>query len=231
MRSSPTSPPSGLPGTEDGLRLVVMAKHPVPGRVKTRLGSAIGADAACSLYRAFIGDLANRLASTGWPVTWAVWPPGAPFESEVPGARCIDQEGATLGERMARATARLLATPGPPVIVIGVDAPHVSLAAIAQAGRVLAAGADVALGPADDGGYWLVGLTAPQPGLFEGIAWSTPMVLEETLDRAQTLGLRVARVPPTFDVDEPADVERLRALIAGGAVDLPRTAAVLATID
>lgn len=230
MPSSPISRPSGPPSADVDLRVVVMAKHPVPGRVKTRLGRAFGDAAACRLYRAFLVDLAARLATMRWEVTWAVWPPDAPFERVVPGARCVRQEGATLGERMAAATARLLADGGTPVAVLGVDAPHAPLAAVADAGRALAGAADVALGPAADGGYWLIALRAPEPALFDGIAWGTSAVLGETLARARARGLRVHQVTATFDVDEPADVTELRALIASGAVSLPRTAAVLATL-
>ncbi len=230
MPSSRTSRPSVPRATDVDLRVVVMAKHPVPGRVKTRLARAFGDAVACQLYRAFIGDLAARLAAWHRDVTWAVWPADAAFENVVPGARCIPQEGATLGERMSNASARLFAERASPVIVIGVDAPHAPLDAIADAGRALATGADVALGPATDGGYWLIGLATPRPGLFEGIAWSTPTVLGETLERAVSAGLCVHQVAATFDVDEPADVAELRALLAAGTVDLPRTAAILATL-
>jgi rSAM/selenodomain-associated transferase 1 len=207
-----------------------MAKHPVPGRVKTRLATVIGAEAACRLYRAFIRDLAARLATTPWPVTWAVWPADSPFETVVPGARCVPQEGATLGTRMAHATAQLFTDSRSPVVVLGADSPHLPLAAVADAGRALCGDVDVALGPTVDGGYWLIGLRAPRPELFDGIAWSTATVLHETLARVRAGGLRVHLAPATFDVDEPADLTALRALLARGDITLPRTAAVLATL-
>jgi len=230
MPSSPTSRPSGPPSTDVDLRVVVMAKHPVPGRVKTRLARAFGDAAACRLYRAFVVDLAARLATTRWPVTWAVWPPDAPFEHVVPGARRLPQEGATLGARMANASAQLFAEGNSPVVVLGVDAPHAPLDAIAAAGRAVAGPADVALGPAADGGYWLIALRAPHPELFDAIAWSTPTVLDQTLARTKARGLHVHQVAATFDVDDPADVTELRALLAARVVALPATAAVLATL-
>src|SRR5205823_6028888 len=154
--SSPTSRASGprAPDRSEA-RLVVMAKHPVPGRVKTRLAAALGADAACALYRAFVLDLAERPAA-------------------------------------------------------------------------LTHGADVVLGPAADGGYYLIGLRGPAPGLFAGIAWGTAGVLEATLARAAAAGLAVHLLSPSFDVDQVADLSRLRALLARDDVSLPRTAGVLA---
>src|SRR5439155_9629378 len=89
-------------------------------------------------------------------------------------------------------------------------------------------GADVVLGPAADGGYYLIGLRGPAPGLFAGIAWGTAGVLEATLARAAAAGLAVHLLSPSFDVDQLADLSRLRALLARDDVSLPRTAGVLA---
>jgi len=227
MPSSPTSRAHSRPSGAEA-RVVVMAKHPVPGRVKMRLAAALGPERACTLYRAFVLDLAGRLARLPYPVTWAYWPPEAPFSTLVPGMRCRPQAGRDLGERMARAVETVLAEGAGPVLVIGADAPHVSEAVLAEAVSALAAGADVALGPAYDGGYYLIGLRAPAPALFTGIAWSTADVLATTRARAGDAGLRVHLLPPTFDVDEVADVERLRTVLARGEVILPRTAVVLA---
>src|SRR5262245_40616278 len=83
--------------------VLVMAKHPSPGEVKTRLGAVIGVESACRLYEAFVRDLAERLAPLGFPVTWAYWPGEAPFASLVPGQRCVPQAGADLGERLETA--------------------------------------------------------------------------------------------------------------------------------
>jgi rSAM/selenodomain-associated transferase 1 len=207
-----------------------MVKHPRPGRVKTRLAAAYGLDAACALQRAFIVDLAARLAGTGWPTTWAVSPPDAPFADIVPGACCIGQRGRDLGARMAAATADLFADGPGPVLVLGADTPHVALDAVRAAACALEARADVVLGPATDGGYWLVGLRAPAPALFAGVPWGTASVLDATLARARAHGLDTRFVEAAFDVDEPADVLRLRDLLARGEVVLPETARVLATL-
>jgi len=228
MTSSRTSSPSA-PRVPDA-RLVVMAKHPARGRVKTRLAASLGARAACSLYRAFVLDLAARLRALPYHVTWAYWPATAPFAALVRGARCRPQEGNDLGERIVRAVAAELAEGPGPVLVIGADAPHVPAGSLAEAAEALAEGAELVLGPAADGGYYLIGLRAPAPGLFTGIAWGGAGVLAATLARAARLGLRTHLLPPTFDVDDAADLARLRTLLERGDVLLPRTAAVLATL-
>ena len=207
-----------------------MARHPEPGRVKTRLARALGMDAATALYRAFIRDLADRLAALPYAVTWAVDPPGVPFTTVVPHARCRAQDGGDLGERMARAFAAEFMDGDGAVAMIGADIPHVPAAVFAETAAALGANADVVLGPAEDGGYYLVGLSVPAPVLFADVAWGTRGVLATTLARAREAGLRTHLLPPTFDVDEPADIERLARLIDGGAVTLPHTAAVLATL-
>jgi uncharacterized protein len=106
----------------------------------------------------------------------------------------------------------------------------VPAAALAEAAAALAGRADVVLGPAADGGYYLIGLRGPAPGLFAGIAWSTAGVLAATRVRAEAAGLAVHLLPPGFDVDEVADLVRLRALLARGEVSLPRTTEVLAVL-
>jgi len=204
-----------------------MAKHPEPGRVKTRLAAAFGAERACALYRAFVLDLAERLRTLPYAVTWAFWPAAAPFADVLPGVRCRPQRGRDLGERLAGAVAAAFAEAPGPVLVIGADAPHVPAESLAEAARALGGTADVVLGPAEDGGYYLIGLREPAD-LFAGIAWSTPSVLAATRGRAERLGLRTHLLPPSFDVDEPADLLRLRALLDRGDAYLPRTAALLA---
>ncbi len=195
--------------------------------MKTRLARALGAPVAAALYRAFVLDLAARLASLPYRVTWAVDPPGAPFAELVPGARCRPQEGADLGERMMRALAAEFAEGPGAVAVIGADAPHLPAEALAEAAASLGRDADLALGPSDDGGYYLIGLTAPAPTLFAGIAWGTSSVLETTLAHATTAGLRIRLLPRTFDVDEVGDLARLARLIERGKANLPCTAAAL----
>lgn len=227
MASSPISRDSS-PRAPD-VRVIVMAKHPEPGRVKTRLARVLGDDKACALYRACILDLAERLAAMPYRVTWAYTPATAPFADLVPGARCRPQVDGDLGARMADAIAHELADGLGPVLVIGADAPHLPAARLAEAGRALGGVADVVLGPAEDGGYYLIGLRAPAPELFAGIPWSTSDVLAATRARAAAKGLRVHLLATEFDLDEPVDLDRLRALVARDDVGVPRVAALLAS--
>jgi glycosyltransferase A (GT-A) superfamily protein (DUF2064 family) len=129
---------------------------------------------------------------------------------------------------MERVMAAALARGPVPVVVIGADAPHVPLTILTAAVESLHAGADLVLGPAADGGYYLIGLRAPRPELFADVAWSTSTVLAETLARAHRLGLRTRVLPGSFDIDGPDDLERLSGLLRVGVVHLPRTAALLA---
>ncbi len=204
-----------------------MAKYPAPGRVKTRLARAVGIGRATALYRAFVLDLAERLRGGPVDVTWAYWPPGDPFEELLPGWRCRPQQGRDLGHRLIDAVATELLSGVPAVVVIGADAPHIPLSALTDALAALHAGIDVVLGPACDGGYYLIGMRALWPELFTDIPWSTETVLAVTLARARQLGLRTRILAETFDIDGPEDMDRLRLELRKGALVLPRTAALL----
>jgi glycosyltransferase A (GT-A) superfamily protein (DUF2064 family) len=113
------------------------------------------------------------------------------------------------------------------VIVLGADVPHVDLSCVRRAVDALAGDADLVLGPALDGGYYLIGLRAPVPALFAAMPWGTAGVLAATTGRAEALGLRCELLPETFDVDEVADLTRLRTLIERGDVRLARTRRLL----
>jgi glycosyltransferase A (GT-A) superfamily protein (DUF2064 family) len=124
------------------------------------------------------------------------------------------------------------------VCVVGSDAPHLPAAFLLEAlGRLaLAPGAspksvaDVVLGPTDDGGYYLVALRAPAPGLFTNVPWSGPDVFSVTQMRARTAGLTVALLPPWYDVDVLADLRRLQTDLARGVVHAPATHALIANL-
>ena len=204
-----------------------MAKYPAPGRVKTRLAAALGAERACALYRAFILDLADRLAALPYEVIWSYDPAQAPFAALVPHARCVPQVDGDLGARMGHAVAAAFAEQAAPVVVLGADVPHVPVSCIEEAVAVVPG--RVVLGPAEDGGYYLIALARPVPELFGGVPWGGADVLAATRARAERLGLATDLLAPTFDVDESADLARLRVLLDGGAVALPRTAALLAS--
>jgi uncharacterized protein len=211
--------------------LVIMARYPTAGQVKTRLARVIGTGAACALYRAFVRDLDARLSERAETVVWAFDPPDSDFASVIASAaRCVAQVGSDLGERMFNCFLALCREGFDRVTMIGADCPHIRDAWLDEAARELSK-ADVVLGPSADGGYYLVAMRAPHD-LFRGIPMSTAGVLQATLDRASQRGLKVHLLPQTFDIDEAADLTRLQALLADPALTrlLPHTAAALAQI-
>ncbi len=203
---------------------------PQPGRVKTRLARRLGAGPAARLYRAFTEDLVERLCGGPWKLAVAMdpaWPP-ATYRRWLRRVRAFWRQGSgNLGARLAHVTRRALARGWDPVVAVGSDMPHLSGQHVLETIEVLDSGrADLVLGPARDGGYYLVGLRRPHD-VFTDIPWSTDQVLQATLARARGLGLRVHLLPQETDVDTAEDWHHLRRALLDGAVDaagLPRTA-------
>lgn len=215
--------------------LAIMAKYPVPGTVKTRLAATIGAAQAADLYRAFLRDLAVRFTRAaqrdGYRLVWAQAPGPGDLREVVGGsARLLPQRGDDFAERLYHVAADLGAAGFQRVVVISSDSPHLPGAWVRAAFSALDRSPAV-LGPADDGGYYLVGVRpAPTPpDLFRGIRMSTAQVFAETLARAAALAIRVELLPATFDVDEAADLQRLARALAQGspAAASPHTRAAL----
>jgi len=212
--------------------VAVMTKVPGAVPVKSRLQRVLGSQAATALYRCFLLDRLDALAALdGVGAVVAYTPPEA--EAAIaslapPGLRRLPQQGADLGERMATLLDRLLADGHPAAVVIGADTPTLPMAWVAEAADALAEGAaDLALGPADDGGYYLIGLRAPCAALFRDVPWSTSEVTRITLERAREAGLSVHLLPPWFDVDTEADLRRLAADLRATAQGPARTRALL----
>ncbi len=208
--------------------VAVMARVPRFGSVKTRLAAAIGPAAASRLYEAFVGDLDERLADGGFTTLWFHWP-DEPFRRCVPRATAVlAQRGRDLGARMAAAFADAFARGFGPVVMLGADVPHVPLAWVEDAAGRLASDTDIVLGPARDGGYYLIGLREPVTAVFRGVPWGTRDVYQETLNQVAAMGLRASTVPEYFDVDEADDLMRLEAVLrADTGITLPRTRTVL----
>ncbi|MBX3440902.1 MAG: TIGR04282 family arsenosugar biosynthesis glycosyltransferase [Planctomyces sp.] len=200
--------------------LVVFARHPVVGAVKSRLAADIGAEAARDLYEAWVIDLLDRTAGLADQRVVAVTPDtGAAREFFQPRLRTRDelwsQPDGDLGDRLAAACDHA-GTFGGPVVVIGTDSPNLPLAMLSQAFDELAK-VDVVLSPAADGGYVLVGLRRPAPSLFRDIPWSTSTVCEASIDRTRALGLRLGLLPDWYDVDSVPDLRRLWIDLQGSA--------------
>jgi rSAM/selenodomain-associated transferase 1 len=186
--------------------LIIFAKEPRPGQVKTRLSPPLSPEEAAQLYHSFLLDILEEMAQVpGMRLAVGFSPLMAQgfFRGLAPpGTDLFPQEGADLGERMARAIARGFAADFGPVVLRGSDVPDLPAAVVSEAREVLAAGqAQVVLGPCPDGGYYLVGLAEPHPPLFQGPAWSSRTVLTDTLRLARQLGLRVHLLPPWPDID------------------------------
>ncbi len=192
-------------------RLVIMAKSPALGRVKRRLGREIGAVAALRFYRSCLSHTALRLArDPRWRTVLAVAPDRDVAERFWPSRRWVGrlpQGEGDLGRRMQRLFARL---PPGPTIVVGSDIPAIRPVHVAEAFRRLGR-ADAVLGPAPDGGYWLIGLKRTPRVLtpFAGVRWSGPHALAGTL--ANLKGKRVAFAAMLGDVDAEKDLRRERA--------------------
>jgi rSAM/selenodomain-associated transferase 1 len=190
---------------------IIFAKEPAPGQVKTRLSPPLLPEDACQLYHAFLEDILEEMSRLpDMALALAYTPAGAgEFFRKLAGAavRLIPQEGRDLGERMLRASAWGFGAGFQTVLLRGSDTPDLPGALLADARQRLSTGAaQVVLGPSRDGGYYLIGLTAPYPQLFAGMPWSTGRVLEETLKRAAQLSLQVHLLPCWEDIDTHANL-------------------------
>ncbi len=216
--------------------LVVMARYPEAGKTKTRLARSIGDDGAAGLYRAFLTDLAQRFAGQCCHLHWAYTPSEVNYHgflatlvpSLVQHMRCFPQEGAELGARLHHTFKWTRARDFQRTIVIGSDSPQISLDIVTQASQALDE-ADVVLGPADDGGYYLIAMRKPHD-VFSGIPMSTSVVTHMTMELAQRQGLKVHLLEPLFDVDELPDLLRLAQLLRTNTSLAPATAAQLTAI-
>ncbi len=210
--------------------LLVFTKPARPGRVKTRLIGALDAGRAAELHQAFLDDLVARLRGGRFAlkIAWALERGEDQPSSPLPAVR---QRGKSLGERLYAAL-REAADEHRFVAAVGSDHPRLPLELVDRAFRELEGGAQVVLGPARDGGYYLIAAAARALSreLFEGVPWSTDGVLEATLERCRRLGLRPCFLPPADDVDTPGDLARLARELAGGSgPECPRTRGLLAT--
>lgn len=190
--------------------LIIFAKAPIPGQVKTRLCPPLTPDEAASLHGSFVLDALER--SRGLPMVDRILACDPSSDhvffkimGERHGVRLIDQVGEDLGARMEHASAGAFARGYRLVLIVGSDLPTLQPAMYLQSLELLASH-DVVLGPALDGGYYLIGLTRPAPGLFTDIPWSTDQVLLLTRQKAETLGWSTALLPSSRDVDRIDDV-------------------------
>lgn len=198
-------------------RIIVFARYPEPGKTKTRLIPAIGAEKAAALQRLLAEHVMSVIRT--WiarrPVSVEIRYEGADETrmTEWLGSGFLYniQRGDDIGEKMHNAFEDAFNEKFEHVIIVGTDLPFLNSEVLESALNLLNTH-DLVLGPANDGGYYLVGLKAPQPELFRNIAWGTDRVLDRTVHAASSLGMTLTFVPALDDVDRPEDLQKLASL-------------------
>lgn len=206
--------------------LIIFAKRPVPGRVKTRLSPPLSPEEAVELYRCMLEDILAKVAALAGVDNHVYYEPdgeaAAFFAETAPGMACLPQDGEDLGARMANAFDELLAAGYERVAIIGSDLPDLPPPYVEEAFGLLASGeADAVFGPSEDGGYYLLAMRKPHVELFRDVPWSSGEVLLKSLENAERAGIRVCILPVWHDVDTADDLERPELLDAGNGA--PRT--------
>ncbi len=213
--------------TAERTTVVVLAKPPVAGEVKTRLAPPAR---AATLARAFLEDTFAALRELAWadPVLATTHALDPALEGELAAPVWMQGDG-DLGARIERVLRRALAA-SPRAIAMGADTPGLPTAALDRAHAALRT-ADAAIGPTDDGGFYLLALRTCPEGLLAGLPWSRVDTFAATLARLRARGLSTVVLDPWFDVDRPADLERLRGQLAARALHAPATWRALNTIS
>jgi len=218
-RSKRSAPSPRASSSRSGRQaLIIFAKAPEPGQVKTRLSPPLTSDQAARLHQAFVLDAVRAAQPLGGVVHWLSCAPSTthPFFRALSRRfrlRLLTQTGETLGERMASALRQALDAGATRVALIGTDVPTLPASILRDAFRLLRS-SDVVLGPACDGGYYLVGVSRRVPPIFDGIPWGRSMVLEATLAEINRLGLRCRLLPFWYDVDTMPSLRLLAAHLA-----------------
>jgi rSAM/selenodomain-associated transferase 1 len=194
--------------------LLVVAKQPAAGQTKTRLCPPLDPHMAAALYECFLRDTLDVMRQVPGVERGIIYLPSDAagyFNALAPDMALTPQRGADLGERLDHGLSDALTGGAAQAIVMDSDSPTLPAAYIAEGFVRLDGPDDVVLGPCDDGGYYLIGLKRPQPRLLREVQMSTSFVVRDTLALADSLGLKVALLPPWYDVDTVAELERLRA--------------------
>jgi len=212
--------------------LAIMVKLPTPGRVKTRLCPPLTPEQATELYRCFLLDKMAQVERIAAATPYLAFTPreAQPYFRDLAGETffVVPQEGKDLGERLDHLSTRLLAAGHPGAVIVDSDTPSLPDRFLAEAVEWMGdPRTDAVLGPAEDGGYYLVGLRQSAPAIFQRIAWSTPVVLDQTLRAAAGTGLRVHLLPPWYDVDTGKDLGRLTRDLEGNGTTARETWAFL----
>ena len=191
----------------NGRCVVVFGREPIPGQVKTRLAAAIGADRAAAVYEVLLEHTLSTASSSGARVVLSLAEQPSEQWTDAGAVDHIEvQPTGSLGSRLFEAFRRRFVEGEDNVIVIGSDCPVLTVDHLTSAADALA-DVPVVLGPAEDGGYWLVGQRPPGLDLFSEIRWSHPTTLHQTRDRLQSMRARWREIECLRDVDDGGDLE------------------------
>jgi len=190
--------------------LIVVAKRPAPGRTKTRLSPPLTPELASSLYECFLCDTLDQMRQVkdAHHVIAYLDEPNY-FKRLAPDFELIPQQGHDLGERLDNALSLYLSRGCEHAVIMDSDSPTLPSDYLSQAFNVLSDGADVVLGPCDDGGYYLIGIKKPTPRLLLEVQMSTPTVADDTIALAKEEGLNLVTLPIWYDVDDVTSLSRL----------------------
>jgi rSAM/selenodomain-associated transferase 1 len=232
--------------TNERCAIAVMAKAPRPGKVKTRLQPTLTPDSAMALSSAFLRDITENIRLAAREAAIDPWVAYAPAGLEMlfhgmlaSGTRLVLADGEIdvpegvngFGRSLLHATRALFQRHYQAVCLLNSDSPTLPTAMLVRAAQALATPGDrVVLGPAEDGGYYIIGMKAEHAGLFADIAWSTETVAAQTRDRAAALGLDLVELETWYDVDDNAALQRLLRELSGAPTEAfraPATAACL----
>ncbi|KAF0220337.1 MAG: hypothetical protein FD174_1238 [Geobacteraceae bacterium] len=207
--------------------LIIFAKRPTPGRVKTRLAATLSAEDAAELYRCMLFDTLAKAKELAGPDKLVFYEPAAGaaayFKGIAAGMETCPQEGNDLGKRMENAFKRTLEMGYEAAVIIGTDSPDLPSSFIEEAFAMLESrDIDAVFGPSEDGGYYLIAMKRLQGELFKGIPWSSGAVLEKSLEKAAEAGIRVSLLPRWYDVDTFEDLQRPELLEEANGAPLTR---------
>lgn len=193
--------------------IIIMAKVPLAGNVKTRLQNILSPEKCAKLAEAFLKDAVRKAKSTCENTIVAFFPPNEveklkyvlPDESNF-----IEQKGENLGDRMFNAFQFAFEKKTDSVVMIGTDSPTFPFDYIEQAFEFLETNSDIVLGKTEDGGFYLIGLRVLRREVFENVAWSSPKTFEQVFENVQNLELHLRETPSWYDVDEESDLIQLK---------------------
>jgi hypothetical protein len=198
------------------IALVLFAKAPLPGQVKTRLSPPLSRDQAAGFHKASVWDAWEKIAglsgASRYVYTDTPWYSDAPWAEPlpIPPEYVKLQQGRDLGERMLNCLQELSDQRYSGMLLVGSDCPSLPASYLAEGLNALKH-ADAVLGPAEDGGYYAIGCRQPHPRMFEGVPWSSDKTFKRTEENLKALGQSIHKLPPWYDVDTPDDLRRLAA--------------------